>query len=97
MSLVWQAMKVDSTPMLIDEDGINNIASCSKLSANKPNTSYEKDTTDACTRSSNHSNSDTEKLQSLQDSKKILSRTALCSLIRKRNELVKPFALLFSF
>ncbi|XP_027191809.1 uncharacterized protein [Cicer arietinum] len=82
-----QAMKVDSTPMLIDEDGINNIASCSKLSANKPNTSYEKDTTDACTRSSNHSNSDTEKLQSLQDSKKILSRTALCSLIRKRNEL----------
>jgi hypothetical protein len=97
MSLVWQAMKVDSTRILINEGGINNIASCGKLCANKPNISYEKDTTDACTKSSNHCNSDREKLQSIQDSKKKLSHTAISSLIRKRTRLVKLFALLFSF
>lgn len=89
-------MKIDSTRMLNGKGGVNNIASCSKLCANKPNTSYEKDTKGACTPSSNHSNSDKEKPQSLQDSKKRL-RTAISSLIRKRNELVKLFALLFSF
>lgn len=81
-----QAMKIDSTRMLNGKGGVNNIASCSKLCANKPNTSYEKDTKGACTPSSNHSNSDKEKPQSLQDSKKRL-RTAISSLIRKRNEL----------
>ncbi|GAU43912.1 hypothetical protein TSUD_88850 [Trifolium subterraneum] len=82
-----QAMKVDSTRILINESGINNIASCGKLYANRPNISYEKETTDACTKSSNHCHSDREKPQSLQDSKKKLSRTAIASLIRKKSQL----------
>ncbi|XP_058730017.1 uncharacterized protein LOC131602052 [Vicia villosa] len=81
------AMKVDSTNMIVDGGESNNIVSCGKLCVNSPNTSYEKETTDACPQNSNHSNSNTAKLQSLQDSKKTLSRTAISSLIRKRNEL----------
>ncbi|CAJ2679056.1 uncharacterized protein LOC123916860 isoform X1 [Trifolium pratense] len=82
-----QARKVDSTRILITEGGINNIASSGKLCANRPNISYVKETTDACTKISNHCNSDREKPQSLQDSKKKLSRTAIASLIRKKNQL----------
>ncbi|KAI5390661.1 uncharacterized protein LOC127107428 isoform X1 [Lathyrus oleraceus] len=82
-----QAMKVDSTNMIVNGGGTTNIVSCGKLCANSPNTSYEKETTDACTQSLNNSNSDTKKLQSRHDSKKTLSRTAISSLIRKRNEL----------
>ncbi|CAK8575829.1 unnamed protein product [Lathyrus sativus] len=82
-----QVMKVDSTNMIVNGGGTDNIVSCVKLCANSPNTLYEKETTDACTQSLNNANSDTKKLPSLQDSKKTLSRTAISSLIRKRNEL----------
>ncbi|CAI8616660.1 unnamed protein product [Vicia faba] len=81
------AMKVDSTNMIVNGGETNNIVSCGKLCANSPNTSYEKETTDVCAQSLNNSSSDTKKLQSLQDSKKTLSRTAISSLIQKRNDL----------
>ncbi|TKY67451.1 hypothetical protein E2542_SST10345 [Spatholobus suberectus] len=82
-----KALKVDSTRMLIAEGGINNLASLHNIYANMPNTSSEKGILDYSIQTTNHSNSDLEKLQILSDSKKMLSQTALAALIRKRNEL----------
>ncbi|KAL2328852.1 hypothetical protein Fmac_022279 [Flemingia macrophylla] len=71
---VTQAISVDSARM-IAEGGTNNLDA---------NTSSGKGTLDHGTQTTN---SDLEKLQILSDSRKILSQTALATLIQKRNEL----------
>lgn len=88
--MFWQVEKVDTTKLLITEDGTYNLAAC-KLCAN---TSSGKDTIDECTLVTSQSNSndlDIEKFQNFLASKgKILSQTSLTALVQKRNKLVKP-------
>ncbi|XP_047161289.1 uncharacterized protein LOC124831359 [Vigna umbellata] len=73
--------------MLVTEGGTSNLASLHNSYANRPNISPEKGTVDGRILISNHSASDQEELKVLSDSKKILTQTALATLIRRRNEL----------
>ncbi|BAT90827.1 hypothetical protein VIGAN_06211600 [Vigna angularis var. angularis] len=82
-----KALNVDSTNMLVTEGGTSNLASLHNSYANRPNISPEKGTVDGRILISNHSASDQEELKVLSDSKKILTQTALATLIRRRNEL----------
>lgn len=67
--------------MLVTEGGTSNLASLHNSYTNRP--------VDGRIQIANHSESDQEELKVLSDSKKILTQTALASLIRRRNELVK--------
>ncbi|XP_014521141.1 uncharacterized protein LOC106777845 isoform X2 [Vigna radiata var. radiata] len=74
-----KALNVDSTNMLVTEGGTSNLASLHNSYTNRP--------VDGRIQIANHSESDQEELKVLSDSKKILTQTALASLIRRRNEL----------
>ncbi|WVZ03247.1 hypothetical protein V8G54_024053 [Vigna mungo] len=83
-----KALNVDSTNMLVTEGGTSNLASLHNNYANRP--------VDGRIQIANHSESDQEELKVLSDSKKILTQTALASLIRRRNELQCPASIAIS-